>query len=122
MPENTMNLTLIKCPSCGGPNDPSPGASQMPCAYCGANLTIPKEMRRGASPIVEKKPSAENAAHTFEKNAPDLLRKAQPIAVKAWNAYAYWTWIRRLLPTCLTLLAIGFIVCVALGIVFALFQ
>lgn len=105
------------CTACGGPNEAVPGASQMACTYCGANLSIPKELRVPAKP----KPTARTQtppvrpALSFEKEAPDLLRKAQPIAVKAWNSYVYWTWLRRLLPACLTILVIVFFACAALG-------
>ena len=68
---------------------------------------------------------ARATARNLEAEAPDLIRKAQPIAIKAWNLYAAWTWIRWLLPTCLTIFVIGIILCVALGalpIVFRLFR
>lgn len=113
------------CSACGGPNDPIPGVIQMACTYCGANLTIPKELRKAAKPAITKKPPVKETGYIIEKDAPDLLRKAQPIAIKAWNAYAYWTWIHWLLPTCLTLFVIGFIVCALLGLlpfVFNLFR
>lgn len=87
----------------------------MACTYCGANLTIPVEMRVKAKPTVEVKPPKAVPASSLEKEAPDLLRKAQPFAIKAWNAYAMWTWVRWLLPTCLTITIVGFIVCVVLG-------
>ena len=105
------------CTACGGPNQALPGASQMACTYCGANLTIPKELYVQAIP----KPTARNQtppakpAPSLEKEAPDILRKAQPIAVKAWNAYAYWTWLRWLIPACFTLLVIGLVICAVLG-------
>lgn len=103
------------CTACGGPNEPLPGATSMPCTFCGANLTIPAGMRRKAMPVVEKvKPPKPAPTINIEKEAPDLLRKAQPFAVRAWNAYAYWTWFRWLFPTCLTLFILG---CVALGLI-----
>ncbi|MBI3166444.1 MAG: hypothetical protein IPG44_13360 [Anaerolineales bacterium] len=109
-----MEETLL-CPSCGGPNDPVPGASRMPCAYCGANLTIPKKLQKTAKPAAAKKTSTVKPLPSLEKDAPDLLRKAQPVVVKAWNTYVYWTWFRRLLPGCLIVLLIGLFACLALG-------
>ena len=103
------------CPACGAPNEPEAGRPQMACSYCGANLTIPAELRRAAIPKVEKAPSKTASAPSLENEAPELLRKVQPVAVKAWNAYAYWTWIRRALPTCLIILLVLLCVCVILG-------
>lgn len=88
----------------------------MPCAYCGANLTIPEAMRTDKPKAgAGKKPPSARPAPSLENEAADILRKVQPIAVKAWNAYAYWTWIRRLLPACAIIVVVGLIVCAALG-------
>ena len=112
------------CTVCGAPNEAEAGAVRMACAYCGSNLTIPKNLRTKAKPATITPPKAKPAIH-LEAEAPDLIRKAQPIAIKAWNLYAAWTWMRWLLPTCLTLFVIGIILCVALGalpFVFGLFR
>ncbi len=103
------------CTACGGPNELIPGFNRMTCNYCGANLTIPEDMRIAAKPSAEIKPPKARPAPSLEKDAPELLRKAQPFAIKAWNAYAYWSWLRWLAPTCLTILVIGFFGCLALG-------
>jgi len=115
----------FNCSACGGPNEPEAGSTQMSCTYCGANLTIPSHLRTKAIPKVEKNPSKVSPVSIPEIDAPDLLRKAQPVAFKAFNMYAYWTWIRWLLPTCLTILVVGFILCAVLGalpFVFGLFK
>ncbi|HNK63340.1 MAG TPA: hypothetical protein PLE14_04775 [Anaerolineales bacterium] len=106
---------IFSCPACGGPNEPDAGEIRMICSYCGVNLTIPEEARIRAKPKVESKPPKAMPTSRLEKEAPDLLRKAQPIAIKAWNTYAYWTWIRWLLPTCLTIFMVGFFICLAFG-------
>ena len=49
MPENTMNLKLIKCPACGGPIDPPGSESTMKCPYCGNAVAIPESMRKPKS-------------------------------------------------------------------------
>jgi len=49
MPENTMNMKLIKCPSCGGPIDPPAGGSTARCPYCGSSVMIPESLRKPAS-------------------------------------------------------------------------
>lgn len=49
MPENTMNLKLIKCPSCGGPIDPPAGESTARCPYCGSSVIIPESLRKPAA-------------------------------------------------------------------------
>lgn len=97
----------------------------MACTYCGANLTIPEALRTKAKPKVESTPPKARPTPRLEQEAPDLLRKAQPIAIKAWNAYAYWTWLRWLIPTCLTVFVIVFLACLTLGalpFVLSLFQ
>ncbi len=108
-------MTQFNCIACGAPNDPEAGSSRMACSYCGANLTIPEHLRTKAMPKVEKTSPKPKPVFNPEIDAPDLLRKAEPIAIKAWNLYAGWTWLRWLLPTCLTLFVVGIILCVALG-------
>ena len=105
------------CPACGAPNVPEAGRAQMSCSYCGANLTIPAELRRSAPPRVEKTPAREASAAPAprpEIDASELLRKAQPVAVNAWNTFALWTWIRPLLPACLVVMLIGLCACASL--------
>ncbi len=99
------------CPACGGPNEPVAGAAQMACTYCGANLTISTSMRRAAMPKVESIPARAVPASRLEEEAPEMLRKAQPILAQAWSTYAIWTWIRRVLPTCFVILLIGLCAC-----------
>lgn len=115
----------FSCAACGAPNDPEAGAIHMACTYCGTNLTIPDSLRTKALPKVEKKPLKAKPVISLEKDAPDLIRKIEPVAIKAWNLYAYWTWLRWLIPTCLTILVFGFFICMALGalpFVFNLFR
>lgn len=106
----------FSCSACGAPNLPAAGQARMACAYCGANLTIPEDLRIKAKPAMKPQAARAAATPTFEHEAADLLRKAQPIAVKAWNAYALWTWVRPLLPACLVVVVIGFVVCALLGV------
>ncbi|MFN8381432.1 MAG: hypothetical protein U0V02_05805 [Anaerolineales bacterium] len=118
-------MTQFNCSACGGPNEPEAGMTRMTCTYCGANLTIPESLRIKATPKVEKNPSKVKPVVSAEIDAPDLIRKAEPIAVKAWNLYTAWTWIRWALPACLTLIVFGIILCVALGalpLMFKLFR
>jgi hypothetical protein len=111
----TDQTQTISCPACGGASQPETGTTHMACTYCGTNLTIPEHLRTKAMPKVEKTPSKVKPISVPEIDAPDLMRKVQPVAVKAFNFYAYWTWIRWLLPTCLTILVVGFILCAVLG-------
>jgi len=98
------------CVACGAPVEPEPGKTHMACSYCGSNLAIPKELQRDAVPLgstfktPEPKPSP-------EMEAADFLRKAQPVATKAFNLFAIWTWIRRFLPGCLIMLALSVCLC-----------
>ena len=110
-----MTETSIICPACGGPNEPLPGAVRMACTFCGTNLNAPEELRVKAAPRVNETPKAKPVTASSQADAPDLLRKAQPIAIGAWNAYAWWTWLRRLLPGCLIALVVLCLACVALG-------
>ena len=109
-----MTETSIICPACGGPNEPPPGAVRMACTFCGTNLNIPEEMQIKANRVAET-PKARPVTTAPQIDAPDLLRKTQPIAIGAWNAYARWTWLRRLLPGCLIVLVVLCLACVALG-------
>jgi hypothetical protein len=72
-------------------------------------------LRTKVVPKVEQTVSKAKTISIPEIDAPDLIRKAQPVAIKAFNLYAYWTWLRWLLPTCLTILVLGFILCAVLG-------
>jgi hypothetical protein len=113
------------CPACGAPNKPATGQARMSCAYCGANLAIPENLQTKSKPKVEILSSKAGPVPNPEIDAADLLRKAQPVAIGAWNLYAMWTWIRWLLPTCLIILVVFFVLCVVLGalpIVWSLFQ
>jgi hypothetical protein len=105
----------LTCPACGAPNDPAAGTSQMACTYCGANLTIPVELQKPPTFKVGIPPAKVAPAKSLKEDAPELLRKSQPIAVKAWNTFAYWTWIRRALPACLVIVLIAICVCVVLS-------
>lgn len=102
------------CPACGAPNNPEAGRTQMACSYCGANLTIPASLRRDAPPKVERPPTMAAPAPRQEMDASEILRQAQPVATKAWNAYASWTRIRRALPACIVIVLIGLCACAAL--------
>jgi hypothetical protein len=98
----------------------------MVCTYCGTNLTIPQHLRtQAAVPKTEKIPSKAKPASSLEIDGPDLIRKVQPAAISAWNLYALWTRLRWILPACLVMLVLGFILCVILGVlpfVFRLFK
>jgi hypothetical protein len=107
---NNMSQSF-PCPACGAPNEPEAGQVRMACTYCGANLNVPEHLQTAAIPKAEKMPEWAAPAPSLEKEAPDLLRKAEPIVTKAWNTYAAWTWVRRALPACLTIIVIGLCAC-----------
>ena len=115
--EKTMSEQDFNCAACGGSNQPEAGAVRMACMYCGANLTIPEHLRIKTNPRMEKISTKPNPIQVPEIDAGDVLRKAQPIAIRAWNLYAYWTWLRWLLPACLTVFVVGILICVALGLI-----
>jgi hypothetical protein len=105
--------TTITCPACGAPSGPEAGKTHMPCTYCGTTLTIPEQMR--AKPIPIQKKLKETNFQQPEIDPSDLLRKAQPVAVHAFNLYALWTWARWLLPACLTIFVLFITACLLLG-------
>ena len=107
------------CLACGAPVAPETGTTHIPCPYCGSNLAIPKTLQREAVPLGSNFKFPE-AKPTPEKEAADFLRKAQPVAVKAYNLYALWTWVRRFLPGCLITVLI--LACVCLTGVAILFR
>ena len=104
----------IPCPACGAPNVPEAGRAQMACSYCGANLTIPASMRKAAPPKVEKTPPMAAPPPTPEADVSEVLRQAQPVLTQAWNTFAWWTWIRRALPTCLVIILVAICSCAAI--------
>ncbi len=99
----------LPCPACGAPNPPEADRTHMACAYCGANLVIPKVLQRKSIP--EKNTLKPESSPGADIEAGDILRKVQPLAIRAWNLYALWTWVRRVLPSCLILFAVGIILC-----------
>ena len=80
-------IQTFPCIACGAPATPKLGVTHMTCEYCGSALTIPKELQQDAVPlgstfkIPEPKP-------TPEIEAAEFLRKAQPVAAKAFNLFA----------------------------------
>lgn len=103
------------CPACGAPNKPAIGQNFMSCAYCGANLTIPNHLRTIHRVTAEEMRPKHRPVSNSEIEAADLLRKAQPVAIGAWNLFAMWTWFRRLIPACLALVIIFVVLCIALA-------
>lgn len=103
------------CPACGAPNEPVTGQTMMACAYCRANLTIPEHLRTMSQVRAEEMRPKRRPVSNPEIDAANLLRKAQPVAIGAWNLFAMWTWLRRLIPTCLILSIMFFVLCIALG-------
>ncbi|MBL8051388.1 MAG: hypothetical protein JNM46_09210 [Anaerolineales bacterium] len=103
----------FQCTACGAPNQPEAGLMYMLCTYCGTNLTIPESLRIKSMPRVEKSFTKAETTRPIEVEAADILRKSQPIAIRAWNLFAAWTWLRWLIPTCLTIfivLCVGFVI------------
>ena len=111
------------CPACGGPVEPLPGAVRIACSYCGSQVTIPENLRLKAIP--KSKPVI-SPVQTFtskpeekepEEQVVEMLRKAQPVATKAFGLYALWTWIRRFAPGCLIALSIACLLACAASVV-----
>jgi len=102
--------TTFSCLACGAPVIPEEGVAHMTCAYCGVTLAIPQELQKDPVPlgsgfrVPEPDPDPEMEAAEF-------LREAQPIARKAFNLFALWTWVRRFLPGCLVATSIAICLC-----------
>ena len=112
-------ITTFPCIACGAPVIPEKGVTHMACAYCGVTLAIPQELQKDAVPLGStfKIPEPEP---TPEMEAAEFLRAAQPVARKAFNLFALWTWARRFLPGCLVgALAIACLCLIAVAIVIA---
>lgn len=105
----------FSCSACGGPNEAIPNASRMACTFCGTNLTIPRDLQISSPGKVESNFKQTEQARPIEIDAAEVLRKSQPIAIKAWNLFAMWTWLRWLVPTCITVIIFGIIACVVFG-------
>ena len=113
-----MTQQTFNCPACGGPNQPEAGQSRMACTYCSANLVIPEALRVKTIPREEKMPpQSQPAIGIPDVDASKVMRQAQPILTRAWNLYAYWTWLRWLFPACLVILVIGILICITLGLI-----
>jgi hypothetical protein len=86
----------------------------MPCAYCGAALTIPESLRVKFVPS-QKVQASELKFQQPKIDASDLIRKAQPVALRAFNLYALWTWVRWFFPACLAIFIASIVICLLLG-------
>ena len=77
------------CIACGAPVEPEAGKTHMPCSYCGSNLAIPEELQQDAVPLGSNFKFPEPTPSP-EMEAAEFLRKAQPVAAKAFNLFAIW--------------------------------
>jgi len=98
------------CVACGAPVVPVVGVMHMACEYCGVTLAIPEELQVDAVLLGStfKIPDPEP---TPEIEAAEFLRAAQPVARKAFNLFALWTWVRRFLPGCITFVLVVSCLC-----------
>jgi predicted RNA-binding Zn-ribbon protein involved in translation (DUF1610 family) len=109
------------CIACGADVTAEPGAEVMPCPYCGTALTIPARLRRKASPeLFEARPrdpfsaaasvrldeATRERSQRESEMLTDGLRRAQPLATKAVQAYNSWVVARQFVPGCLAALVV----------------
>ncbi len=111
-----MTQRSFSCIACGGPNEPEAGTSRMACTYCGIMLTIPDALQTRSKPKVVQPASEKITGTHLEINAPEILRKTQPIALGAWNLFALWSLTKRILPACLVFFILGIVACLGFGI------
>ena len=125
-----MTEQLLACPACGASFQPEPNKSNMACPFCGVAINIPAHLR--CNKAIETPPATEApefdpfaAAHRAvtpemrEKSrkdaqmVSDVIRKVEPVASKAYSAYAWWAIIKNLLVP----LGILFFACCCLSMV-----
>jgi len=105
---------FFTCIACGAPVEPEAGRDRMACPYCHTQLTIPDDMRRAPIPIVEAPRVEVNQLPPQEtqQQVADFIRQVQPVAIRGWNVFAWWTRLRRFIPGCtIALLAACGILC-----------
>ena len=123
------------CPACGAPVEPLPNRTHMPCPYCSTALTIPVSLRwkqavtpeppPAKKPVFDPFTAAKNAradqpstGSQFNTEAvTNTLRQVQPLANKAFNAYALWVILKGFIPGCLIILAVLFSLACGVGAV-----
>jgi predicted RNA-binding Zn-ribbon protein involved in translation (DUF1610 family) len=105
----TVSHITFPCASCGGPVEPLPGKTHLPCPYCGSLVVIPENLRIAAQPADTPRSTA--TKYPFIAPPPpandditDVLRQVQPLATGAVKAYGLWMWLRillrRVVPAC----------------------
>ena len=99
-----MSKNEINCPACGAPVTIEPGKVRVICAFCGVSVAIPEEEQIKLPPPPPPPPVK------TEDEVAKVLREAQPVARTALRGYAWWTILKRFIPTCLGIL---FLLCIA---------
>jgi len=104
-----MNPENILCPNCGGPVEPIPGKTNLPCPYCGSAVTIPVNLRLAIQPNKTTHGTSSSLTYTppptpNSDDITDVLRQVEPLAANAVKAYGFWVLLRtiwrRVLPAC----------------------
>jgi hypothetical protein len=117
-----MSPVSFSCPPCGGPVEPLPGKTRLPCPYCGSSVNIPDNLQIKETP---SKVSGKTTTPYFTPPPPregddltDVLRQVKPLAAGALSAYGLWAMLRmlwrRVVPACAVIVMIlCLLVCVA---------
>lgn len=74
----------------------------------------PKTLTSQAVAKGEKNVEKTESSRPVEVEAANILRKSQPIAIRLWNLFALWTWLKWLIPICFMIFAA---LCVGFAIV-----
>jgi hypothetical protein len=123
----TMNRLTFPCSSCGGPVEPLPGKTRLPCPYCGSVATIPENLRLAARPVetlrsAPAQPPFIPPPPPSSDDITDVLRQVQPLATSAVKAYGFWalfrSLFRRVVPACAIVLIILCVMACGAGAIF----
>jgi hypothetical protein len=116
-----MNSENFLCPNCGGPVEPLPGKTILPCPYCGSAVTIPVNLRLVSKPDETAHGTSSRLIYTSSRptssdDISDVLRQVEPLATNAVKAYGFWVLLRslwrRVFPACaIVLMILCFLVC-----------
>jgi hypothetical protein len=117
-----MNPDHFACPNCGGPVEPLPGKTNLPCPYCGSTVAFPVNLILPIDPNGKRQDVLSRMNNTPPPSSnsddiTDVLRQVEPLATNAVKAYGFWVLLRsfwrRVLPACaIVFMILCFLLCI----------